>query len=262
LDVRIVIATLNSESLLKDCLESIYKNTKKYKYEIVIVDNASEDNTVSMLRRNFPDVKILENHKNKGVARARNQGLKNNNSRYVLILDADTIVKEKSIDRMVEFMDKNPKVGICGAKLISPTGKLQLTCRRFHNLFIPVLRRLTFLRIVRKSRLLKDFLMMDWDHKKPKKVDHVIGACQLVRREVIDSIGLLDSRMFYGWEDTDYCVRSMRAGYETWYFPYSVVVHYEQRLTKQKFFSRLSLENIKSMIIFFIKYPSGLIGKY
>lgn len=262
MDVGIVISTLNSEPLLEDCLFSIYKNTIRAKFEIIVIDNASTDNSIKMLEKNFPDVRIIRNRKNKGVAPSRNQGLKNITARYVLILDADTTIEKEAIDKMVEFMDDNPQIGICGAKLISPSGELQLTCRRFHNILIPFLRRLTFLNFVKSSRQLRNFLMEDWDHTSPRKVDHVIGACQLIRKEVTDQIGILDNRMFYGWEDTDFCIRSKRAGYETWYYPYATIIHHEQRITKRKIFSKLLFENFKSMVTFFRKYPSGLIGKY
>ncbi len=262
MDVRIVIATLNSEHLLAECLSSIYKNTFQTEFEIIVVDNASTDDTVEMVERKFTDVRIIRNRKNKGVARGRNQGLKAILARYVLLLDADTTVESHAIDNLVQFMDNHPQVGICGPKLINPSGDLQLTCRRFHHILIPFLRRVTFFRFVRSSNLLKQFLMEDWDHSEPRNVDHVIGACQIVRKEVIDKIGLLDRRMFYGWEDTDYCVRNKRAGYETCYYPYATVIHHERRITKRKIFSRLSIENFKSMMLFFRKYPSGLLGRY
>jgi len=262
MDVRIVIATLNSEQLLKECLLSIYKNTIRSKFEVIVVDNASVDNTVALLKKFFSEVRVVQNNKNHGVAPSRNQGMKNISARYVLILDADTTVEPEAIDKLIDFMDSNSKIGICGSKLVSPTGELQLTCRKFHNILIPLLRRLTFLSFVRKSQQLRAFLMADWDHSTPQKVDHVIGACQLIRKDVIDQIGLLDNRMFYGWEDTDYCVRNKRAGFETWYYPFAEIIHHEQRITNRKIFSKLSFENIKSMILFFRKYPSGLLGRY
>ena len=104
--------------------------------------------------------------------------------------------------------------------------------------------------------------MEDYDHRTPLSVDHVIGACQLIRRNVIQSVGLLDETMFYGWEDTDYCVRARRAGFEIHYFPSASAVHFEQRLTRRKMFSRLTFENIKSMFRFFLKYPGGVWGNY
>ena len=194
MDVRIVISTLNSEQLLRECLFSIYKNTNRITFEIIVIDNASNDNTVEMLKENFPDVIVVKNNKNRGVAPSRNQGLKNILARYVLILDADTTIEPEAIDKMVDFMDANPQIGICGSKLVSPNGKLQLTCRKFHNILIPLLRRLTFLNFVRNSNQLRNFLMADWEHSKPKKVDHVIGACQLIRKEVIEKIFTTSTR--------------------------------------------------------------------
>ena len=262
LDLRIIIAAMNSEQLLKHCLNSIIENTRKINYEIVVIDNGSKDNTIEMLRQNFPQVKVIGNSKNMGVAPSRNQGLQNNGARYALILDADTTVQPEALDKMVQFMDEHESIGICGSRLESPDGELQLTCRRFHNILIPFLRRLTFLSVVRNSYFLNRFLMEDYNHKNPKKVDHVIGACQMIRKDLIEKIGLLDDRMFYGWEDTDYCVHRKKAGYDTWYYPYATIVHHEQRVTKRRMFNRLFFENIKSMILFFGKYPSGLIGKY
>lgn len=262
MELRIVIATLNSEHLLRGCLSSIYNNTSLTKFETVVIDNASTDNTVAMIKSTFPKIKLIRNKKNRGVAPARNQGLKSVSANYVLLLDADTTVASHAIDDLVQFMDKNLQVGISGPKLISPTGELQYTCRRFHNILIPFLRRSTFLNFVGSSRQLEKFLMQDWDHATPRRVDHVIGACQIIRNELIERIGLLDNRMFYGWEDTDYCVRAKQAGFETWYFPQATVVHHEQRITKKKLFTRLTFENFKSMVLFFLKYPSGIFGKF
>lgn len=262
MDLRIVIATLNSEHLIKECLISIYAGTLSTKFEIVVIDNASIDNTVAMIKSDFPEVLLVQNKKNRGVAPARNQGLKSVSTKYVLLLDADTTVKSRTLDNLVQFMANNPQVGISGPKLVSPNGELQYTCRKFHNILIPFLRRLTFLNFIGSSKQLKRFMMQDWDHSTPRKVDHVIGACQIVRKELIDKIGLLDNRMFYGWEDTDYCVRAKKVGYETWYLPQATVVHHEQRITKKKLFTRLTIENFKSMVLFFMKYPSGIFGKF
>ena len=262
MDIRIVIACLNSEHLLRECLSSIYRNTLRTEFEIIVVDNASIDDTVTMVETIFPEVKLIKNNKNNGVAPARNQGLKSVSANYALLLDADTTIEKQAIDNLVQFMDGNPQIGVCGPKLISPTGELQYSCRRSHNILIPFLRRSTFLSFVGSCRQLKNFLMQDWDHARPRKVDHVIGACQIIRQELISRIGLLDNRMFYGWEDTDYCVRAKKAGYETWYFPQATVVHHEQRITKKKLFSRLTFENFKSMALFFLKYPSIIYGKF
>ena len=104
--------------------------------------------------------------------------------------------------------------------------------------------------------------MQDWNHQEAREVQHIIGACQLIRAKAQAAIGLLDSRMFYGWEDTDYCIRMRRAGYKIFYYPYVSIIHFEKNLSHGKVFNRFLYENIKSMLIFFIKYPTGVIGKY
>lgn len=262
MELSIVILTWNSLGYLRRCLESIDRNLKRVDPEIVVVDNHSMDGTADWVASLHPGPILIRNRANLGVSRARNQGIRKSTGEFVLLLDVDTEMNDDSILLLLEYAKSNPRAGIVGPKLTHPDGTLQLTCRRGHNLLIPFLRRLDFFPGIRDCGPLRSYHMEDYDHRTPIAVDHVIGACQLIRRDVIQSVGLLDETMFYGWEDTDYCIRARRAGFEVHYFPSTSVVHFEQRLTRRKMFSRLMFENIKSMFRFFLKYPSGLWGNY
>lgn len=261
-DLSIVIITHNEKGFILSCLGSIYNNKPTLSFDIILVDNNSSDGTIDIARERFPNIKLIINDRNRGVAFARNQGIIKATGRYILLLDADTLVSPQAIDRMVEFMDKHQDIGILGPKLTDSKGNLQFSCRRYHTILTPLLRRLSFLPFIAGSLILKKYYMQDRNHREPGEVEHIIGACQLIRAKAQAVVGPLDSRMFYGWEDTDYCVRMKRAGYKIFYYPYVSVIHFEQRLTHRKIFSRLMFENLKSMFLFFMKYPAGIIGRY
>jgi N-acetylglucosaminyl-diphospho-decaprenol L-rhamnosyltransferase len=262
LDLSITIISWKAKDLLHSCLQSIYQNTEGISMEIIVVDNGSFDGSSEMVEEKFPGVLLIKNEGNRGVAPARNQALARTKGRYVLILDVDTEITAGALTAMIDFMDCTPEVGLVGPKLVDTDRKLRLSCRKFHTIFTPFLRRFSNLPLVARSRMLREYQMEGWDHITPAKVDHVIGACQMIRRKALDVVGYLDDKMFYGWEDTDYCLRMWRKGYSVYYYPYSVVIHHEQRITKEQFISRITLEHIKSMIRFFSKYPTGIWGKY
>jgi len=249
-DLSVVIATWNARELLKDCLRSIYEHTSRVEFEIIVVDNASTDSTLDMLAA-FPEVVVIENQINRGVAPARNQGLQVAMGRYILLLDADTTVTTGAFHILLNFMYANTKVGLAGPKLISPEGELQLTCRNLPTVFSKVLRRVPF---SFAQDLLREELLANWDHNSVREVDYVIGACQIIRREAVDEVGLLDDNIIYGPEDIDYCVRMWRKGWKVCYVPQATVVHREQRATKNRLFSRLTWLHLKGLVYYFIKY--------
>jgi GT2 family glycosyltransferase len=231
-------------------------------FEVVLVDNASADGSGDMVRESFPEVRLVSNPVNRGVARARNQALSAAVGEVLVLLDDDTVPRPGSLAFLAGALRGRARAGIAGPRLESPNGELQFSCRRFHNGLTPLLRRLSFLGFVGRSRMLRRYLLADWDHSERREVDHVIGACQAFTREAYARLGPLDERMFYGWEDTDYCVRARRAGLAVLYVPEAIVVHAERRLTRSRPLSRNTLEFVKSMLIFFWKYPAGIFGRY
>ncbi|MEO0093415.1 MAG: glycosyltransferase [candidate division WOR-3 bacterium] len=248
-DLSIIIITYNAANFLVNCLNSIYRNTKK-SFEVIVVENGSTDNTLALLAQ-FPQIRIIKNRYNRGVARARNQGLRVARGRYLVLLDVDTTIIGDALDRLVEFMDKNPKVGICGPKLLSPNQELQFSCRKLPSLLTKIMRRLPF-KFVQNH--LNEELMCDWNHNSIRPVDYVIGACQIIRRAAYEAVGFLDGHIFYGPEDIDYCIRTWQKGFQVFYYPDALIIHHEQRITKKKFFSKLTLHHIKGLIYYFIKY--------
>ena len=250
MDLSIIILTWNSKLLLQRCLESIHRNTKSTAYEIIVIDNASQDDTVQMVRVAYPNIILVQNDKNIGLP-ARNQGLFLARGDCLLLLDVDTIVLENALDTLVDYLKSHPNVGLVAAKLTDTEGNIQYTCRKFPTSISKFLRRIPFRWA---QRLLAEEELRDWDHTSVRMVDYVIGACQMIRREAFLKVGFIDRHIFYGPEDIDYCLRIWQAGYKVVFNPGAIIIHDEQRITKKRILSRVSFEHIKGLAYYFIKY--------
>lgn len=248
--LSIILLTWNSEQFIENCINSLYNNNVEQ--EIIIIDNGSTDNTLKIIKEKYPNVKLIKNTTNRGVAPARNQGIKEANGEYILILDIDTIVKENSIKKLVKYLDDNKNVGICGPKLVFSDGTVQNSCRKFPLVHTKILRRVP---TNWADKILQDEYYIEQKNKQePFTVDYIIGACQLVRREALDQVGLLDEKIFYGPEDVDFCLRMWLKGWKVVYLPDSEVIHLEQRITRKKFFSYITLKHILGLIYYFFKH--------
>ena len=227
--VSIIILTWNSEQHIGACLASLDRGLSEFPCEVIVIDNGSQDQTCAVIREVRPDAQLLSNPENRGVAPARNQGIRLARGEYVLILDDDTVAQPGALDVLIRYMEDRPEAGLCGPRLTDADGKLQLSCRRYPTLVDKLARRLpSFLgrEIARKAE------MADWDHRTIREVDYVIGACQVIRRRALQEVGLLDERIFYGPEDVDICLRLQQAGWRVVYNPDAVVVHEERRMSR------------------------------
>ncbi len=232
IDLSIIIVNYNDQRFLKDCLSSVYNETSHIKFEIIFVDNNSSDASVEFVRREFPKVKIIQNKENLGFCKANNQGLKIFQGRYALLLNTDTIVKSRALEKMVGFMDANPNIGVCGPKLLNPDGTPQHQGGIFNKRF--------------------------WLSKKPIKVDYMLGACLMARREAIDKVGGLDENFFFSNDDLDWCRRIRKSGWDVYFFPQVEVVHYGGFTTK-RFNQRLFVEGFRGGLYFSKKHYGGMV---
>ncbi len=258
IDASVGILTWNSKELLKGCLDSIFKSQIKSKIEVIVVDNNSEDGTEKMVKEVYPKVVLIENGRNMGVSPARNQILKAAKGRYILFLDVDTTVEQKSVDSLIESMDNNPDVTVGGPKLIYENSSLQLSCRPFPSI-LNILIEGTFLRdYFPNSRFVKDYNMEDWDHSEDREVDWMYGACLIIRKDIINNVGYFDERFFYLYEDIDYCFRVKKMGMKVKYFPNTIVFHFLRRENKKIFHGRIR-SHLKSIGLYLLKDYYGLI---
>jgi len=246
----VVILTWNSTNVLGACLTSLSQGLMAHLHEVIVVDNGSRGLTPAALRAEFPWMRLVINRKNRGVAPARNQGIRVAQGEYVILLDDDTVVQPKAFDHLISYLDEHPDVGLCGPKLVDPQGQLQLSCRLFPTLGDKLVRRFSS---AFSQRVSCEVEMADWDHGSVREVDYVIGACQAIRRAALAEVGLLDERIFYGPEDIDLCLRMREAGWRVVYNPQAVVVHRERRAARS-LFSPLGWRHLWGVVYYFYKH--------
>ena len=224
-DLSICIVSWNVQEDLQACLDSLYQGSHQLSFEVIVVDNASADDTVAVLNQQYPQVCLIASQENRGFAGGCNEGILHAAGRYVLLLNPDTVVPPRALDEIIDFADQHPRAGIVGPTLLFPDGRLQYSCRHFPTVTAAIFRNTFLGRIIPGTRSVTDYLMSGWDHNEVREVDWVSGACMLLRRELIEQIGLLDEQFFWGSEDVDYCWRAHKAGWQVLYTPQPQVIH-------------------------------------
>ncbi|MBI3922422.1 MAG: glycosyltransferase family 2 protein, partial [Armatimonadetes bacterium] len=193
--------------------------------EVFVVDNASADDSVSVVTSEFPWVNLIRSDVNLGFARANNQGMRRCGGRYVMLLNPDTVVKPGSLRALIDFMDGCSEAGAVGPRLLNPDGSIQFSCRSYPGIGAGLFRNTPLGRLFPNNRFLRHYLMTDFGHEETRPVDWLSGACLMVRREVLDQVGLLDEDFFMYCEDTDWCYRMERRGWKKYYLPAAEVIH-------------------------------------
>lgn len=253
-DLSIVVISWRMRDLLERMLSTLVEHTTGIDYEVICIDNGSEDGTAEMVSSRFPDIRLIRNTENLGVAPARNQGLPLARGEFVAILDADLELVEDSLSHIVGFLRSRPSVGLAGCRLVFPDGTTQFNAKRFPSLWALVSRRIPQARMLDGGRALRWHEMHDWTRGEDREVDYLIGACQVFRRIILDQVGLLDDQIFYGPEDIDFCLRVRRAGWQIWWLSSVRIIHHEQRITRQKLFSRITYRHLLGLGYFFRKH--------
>lgn len=261
-ELSIVIVNYRVKNLLKKCLTSISQSKEKLNHEIIVIDNNSKDGSVELLKKDFPEVELIENPLNRGFSFACNQGIKESTGKYVLFLNPDTLFPETGFQKLIDFMDATPKAGICGPKMIDACGNLLYSCRSFPTFLTSISSSQSLLeRFFPRNPLSRRYLLKDLNHSQIQEVDWVSGSCLLARKKVLDQIGFLDEAYFIYVEDVDLCYRAQKAGWRVFYFPKVAFVHQVGKSTSQDKL-KSQLQHHRSMWIFFKKhYHSNLLLK-
>jgi GT2 family glycosyltransferase len=208
-------------------LQSIYQNPPERSFEIIVVDNHSQDGTVEMLRSEFPPVQYVENLSNEGYTRPMNTALKMGNGQYLVQLNPDTLVLPGALDRLVRFMEGHPEAGICTPKVLNRDGTLQKQCRRSAGRPWDAFTYFSGLskRFPGNPRF-AGYLMTYLDENEVTEVEAVSGSCMMIRKALVEEIGYLDEKFFAYQEDADFCFRAREAGWRVFYVPQAQVFHY------------------------------------
>jgi len=233
LDLSICIVNWNVKELLKACLRSIYTNTKDISYEVIIVDNNSSDDSVEMIKTDFPDVKFIENKTNEGFTKANNQAINIAQGRYIMFLNPDTEVIDNSLNKMVRFMESHRDCGALGCKLLNTDGTLQRSCRTFPSLEVMFYSSFFLDQLFPKSTIFGKYFMTWWDFNDTREVDQPMGSALMVRKDILDKVGLFDENIFIWFDEVDLCCRIKKAGLKIYFIPEAQIKHHLSQSFKQ-----------------------------
>jgi N-acetylglucosaminyl-diphospho-decaprenol L-rhamnosyltransferase len=264
LDLSIVIVNYNTRDLLRDCLNSVYACQGEISYEVIVVDNASPDDSAAMVAAEFPQTQLIASPENNGFAYANNLGLKAsgfaadgtphpNAPRFALLLNPDTLLPATALSDMIRFMDSHADVGVVGPKLVRLDGSLDLACRRsFPTPEVSFYRMAGLSKLFPRSRRFGRYNMTYVDSGELLEVDSVVGAFMLVRREAIAQAGLLDETYFMYGEDLDWAYQIKANGWKVFYNPSVTVTHVKRAASRRS--PKAQIEFYRAMDIFYRKY--------
>lgn len=257
MDLSVIIVNWNTKKLLEDCLESVFKFTQDISFEVMVVDNGSNDNSRQMVKSKFPKVKLIANKKNLGFTKANNQGMNVAKGDYVLLLNSDTYLIENSLKKLVEFARAKENLGAVGPLLLNTDKSIQQSVGFFPHL-PQTFFWLSFLDDLPFGQNLKPYHMdHDLFYKKENEVDWVTGAAYLVPKYVIDKIGLLDEKIFMYGEEVEWSYRIKKAGYKIFFTPTTKIVHIG-RGSSGKISSRAIVGEFEGLIYFYKKHKGFL----
>ena len=219
-DVSIVIVNYNGFNFTAQCLDSIYENPPLASLEIVVVDNASQDDSADLLETKYPEIKLVRSPENRGIAGGNNLGIRAGSGRYVLLLNNDTLVLPGMIDRVMKFLQDHPEAGGVGGGLINPDGSYQSGSMPFPSLIEE------FLQLTKLNWFLRNSYPYYSSSREPRTVDWISTAFMLFRRDALEEVGLVDEDFFIYSDEVDLEYRLWRAGWKLYYLPEVKTIHF------------------------------------
>ena len=251
--LSVVIVNYNVRYYLEQCLLSVEKALTGVCGEVFVVDNHSTDGSIPYLKSKFPWVRYIENQENLGFSRANNQALREARGEYVLLLNPDTFIGERTLRECIDFMDKNPQAGMCGVGMLKVDGSFAPESRRgIPTPFVAFCKMTGLGTLFPKSRLFGRYYMQYLNKYSINPIEIVSGAFMFIRKDALDKVGLLDETFFMYGEDIDLSYRVLQAGYKNYYLP-TQILHYKGESTKKNSLRYVNAFH-KAMIIFFRKH--------
>ena len=227
MDISICIVAYNACDYLRACLQSIVQYPPVAEYEIIVVDNGSQDGTGQMLQDEFPQVRLIQNDVNRGFTVSLNQAMHSAKGVLLVSLNPDTLLTTDVFNTLRKFMQTHPEVGIVTPKVLNSDGSFQKQCRRGEARPLEVFA--YFLKLDRlwpKSKTFGAYLLTYLPEDEIAEVKAVSGSCMIIRRELIEQVGYFDERYFAYQEDSDFCFQARQAGWKVYYVPATTIVHY------------------------------------
>ncbi len=248
-DVTAIVIAWNVRDELGDCFQSLRDHAGPLSVEVIYIDNGSSDGSPDLVAERFPEVAIVRLPTNEGLP-ARNHGLRRARGRDRMILDSDARLTAGALPTAVAVLQGDPSIGLVGPRLVYPDGTLQLSCRRFPPFALPVLRRPPLGRFFEDGPTVRHHLMAGCGHGARRRVEYVLGACQVFRAEAQHAAGEFDPAIWFGHDDAHWCFRVRMAGYDIVYVPEAVVVHDYRRTSAARPLSVMSLRMLQAHVHF------------
>ncbi len=234
MDLSVIIVNYNVKEFLQNLIHSLTKAAQNITYEIIVVDNASDDGSVELIKEKFPSVNLIVNQKNLGFSKANNIGLKIAGGTFVMLINPDTIVQEDTIQKMLKFFNDTPDAGLAGCKILNPDGSLQLACRRsFPGPWTSFCKVTGLSSLFPNNKIFARYNLTYLNEDQTYEVDAISGSFMMAKKEAIDKVGGLDEQFFMYGEDLDLCYRIQKAGFKVYYVHSTQIIHYKGESTKR-----------------------------
>jgi N-acetylglucosaminyl-diphospho-decaprenol L-rhamnosyltransferase len=251
--LSVVIICWNDIKVILDCISSIHAETSEIDYEIVVTDNASSDGSVAAIRERFPTVRVVENPENGGFGKGNNAGIRVTEGEYVLILNPDTIVRDRALEKLVTYADLHPEAGAFGCRVLNTDGSVQLSVHPLPTIWTSLMKALG----LRWPRRLWDGFCTDaypgWDGRSERQIGFQAGCCLLARGRLLKELEGFDERFFHQFEDTDLCRRIWDSGRPVLFFPGAEITHIGGQ-NRGTYSIKVELEVERSNYRYFHKY--------
>jgi len=225
MDLSIIIINWNTRDMLRDCLTSVLAHAPSCDHEVIVVDNASSDGSQAMVETEFPQVRLIENDINLGFAAANNRAIKMSDGEFFLLLNSDTLVHGDVLQQSFEYIQENTAVGAMGCRVLNRDGSLQHSTSLFPSLTNLAIQTLALDRIDGVPYFQR-YRMLDSAHDRACRVETISGCFMMVRRACANYVGLLDDDFFFFGEETDWCKRMRRRGWQVHFAPVGEITHF------------------------------------
>ena len=255
--LSVLIVNWNTRDLLRACLQSLDMYPASGGQEVIVVDNASSDDSAEMVKCEFPNVKLIASDKNLGYAAGNNTAIKAATGDYLLLLNPDTEIKPDSLDRAIEYFKTHPQVGAVGVKLIYPNGNPQSSCRSFPTPLAVMWEYLGFSRLFPKSKVFGAYRMTWFNYNEEIEVDQPMGTFLLIPGYAMDAVGLMDEDFPIFFNDVDWCKRAKKSGWKIMFLPNIEIIHHGGESTRQVK-KAMIWESHRSLLCFYRKHYSPL----
>jgi len=257
MEISIVIVSWNAKHYLEMCLDSLAATAPRRSMEILVLDNASTDGSAEMVEARFPQVKLIRSRENLGFSRGNNVAIRECRGRYIALVNSDVVILPGCLDALADFLDKHPKVGNVGPRVLNPDMTLQISCRRFPTVWNNFCSATGLASVFKNSSIFAGEQMFFSPHDRTTPVEVLVGCFSMIRREAFDAVGLLDEGLFMYGDDLDWCRRCWNAGWEVVFYPGAQAIHYRGK-SAAPYPIRFAVAQQRSVLYYWSKHHNSL----